>query len=192
MPEQGLLEKEKSWNVPLSQWARESWIDLLSGDMTDPRLIRKYILDAKTLFYIREVGFDDWNARVLCAEINESGAVQCVAVPQTAKELTSPARELLTAINSKELIHFGNPCLAWHASNVILAEDERHGGIKPEKMSYNEKIDGISATLNAWHRLLGAPPEFTGRCYFLSNDGSGTAQVSDGRGGLTTLPPLKD
>lgn len=159
MPEVGLLEKEKSWGVPLSTWAREGFIDLLPGDMTDPRLIRKYILEARSLFYIREVGFDSWNAQVLCSEINESGAVECVAVPQTAKELTAPARELLTAVNNKELVHFGNPCLAWHASNVILAEDEKHGGTKPEKLSSNEKIDGISATLNAWHRLLGAPPE---------------------------------
>jgi phage terminase large subunit-like protein len=159
MPEVGLLEKEKSWGVPLSTWAREGWIDLLPGDMTDPRLIRKYILEARSLFYIREIGFDAWNAQVLCSEINESGAVECVAVPQTAKELTAPARELLTTLNSKELVHLGNPCLAWHASNVILAEDEKHGGTKPEKMSPNEKIDGIAATLNAWHRMLAAPPE---------------------------------
>jgi len=189
MPEVGLLEKEKSWNVPLSAWAREGFIDLLPGDMTDPRLVRKYILEACTLFNIREVGFDDWNARVLCAEINESGAVQCVAVPQTAKELTAPARELLTAINNKELVHFGSPCLAWHASNVILAEDEKHGGTKPEKMSANEKIDGISATLNAWHRLLANPPhDFN--CYFLTNDGSGNAQkYVDGH--LVDMPPLE-
>ncbi len=159
MPTEGLLEKEKSWRVPLSVWAREGFIDLLPGDMTDPRLIRKYIVDARTMLYIREVGFDDWNARVLCAEINESGAVTCTSVAQTAKELTAPARELLSAVNSGCLIHFGNPCLTWHAGNVVLAEDERHGGTKPEKLSANEKIDGISATLNAWHRLLAAPPE---------------------------------
>jgi phage terminase large subunit-like protein len=159
MPEIGLLEKERAWGVPLSTWAREGWIELLPGDMTDPRLIRKYILEARAHFYIQEVGFDNWNAQVLCAEINESGAVPCVVVPQVPSQLTAPARELLTAIHSKELVHFGNPVMAWHASNVILAEDEKHGGTKPEKMSPNEKIDGISATLNAWHRLLAAPPE---------------------------------
>jgi len=157
MPEVGLLEKEKSWGVPLSVWAREGWIELLPGDMTDPREIRKYILRVSSQFRVREIGFDQWNAQVLCAEVNESGAVPCVAVPQTAKELTAPAREFLTAIHNKELVHFGNPCLAWHAGNVVLAEDDRHGGTKPEKLSPNEKIDGISATLNAWHRMLGNP-----------------------------------
>ena len=157
MPELGLLEKERAWNVPLSAWARTGWIQLLPGDMTDPREIRKFILQMASRFVIREIGFDSWNAQVLCAEVNESGAAQCVAVPQTAKELTAPARELLTAVNNGDLVHLGNPVLAWHAGNVILKEDERHGGTKPEKLSYNEKIDGISATLNAWHRLLASP-----------------------------------
>jgi phage terminase large subunit-like protein len=188
MPEDGLLSKEKSWNVPLSAWARESWIDLLPGDMADPKLIRRYIIDTKTIFRIREIGFDDWNARVLCAEINESGAVECIAVPQTAKELTSPARELLQAVNDRSLVHFGSPCLTWHASNVILAEDEKHGGIKPDKMSYNEKIDGIAATLNAWHRMLSAPPECTGKMYFFGD--GGTATESDGKGHLIPMKPL--
>ena len=169
MPEMGLLDKEKSWQVPLSMWVRQGFIQLLPGDMTDPREIRKYILEMASRFYVREVGFDDWNARVLCAEINESGAANCVAVPQTAKELTAPARELLTAIHNKTLVHFANPCLAWMAGNVILAENERHGGTKPEKLSANEKIDGISATLNAWNRLLAAPPS-SGGITFIFDD----------------------
>jgi phage terminase large subunit-like protein len=157
MPEVGLLEKEKAWQVPLSMWAREGWIQLLPGDLTDPREIRKFIIQMASRFAIREVGFDSWNSQVLCAEINESGAVSCVAVPQTPKELTAPAREFLTAIHSREIVHFGNPCLAWHVGNVVLAEDPKHGGTKPEKLSPNEKIDGVAATLNAWHRFLAAP-----------------------------------
>jgi phage terminase large subunit-like protein len=159
MPEVGLLEKEKAWQVPLSQWAREGWISPLPGDLCDPREIRKFILQMASQFSICEIGFDTWNAQVLCASLNESGAVQCVAVPQTNKELTAPAREFLAAIHRQELVTFGNPCVAWHAGNVILAENEQHGGTKPEKLSPNEKIDGISATLNAWHRMLAAPPE---------------------------------
>jgi phage terminase large subunit-like protein len=157
MPEVGLLAKERAWQVPLSQWAREGWIQLLPGDMTDPREIRKYILEMSTRVKVYELGFDTWNAQVLCAELNEGGAVRCVAVPQTAKELTAPAREFLTAMHNKELVHFGNPVMAWHAGNVVLAEDEKHGGTKPEKLSPDEKIDGISATLNAWHRMLASP-----------------------------------
>jgi phage terminase large subunit-like protein len=116
MPELGLLEKEKTWQVPLSQWSREGWIQLGAGDLTDPRDIRKFILNMASQFQIREVGFDMWGAQVL-----------------------------------------GNPCLTWHAGNVVLAENEKNGGTKPEKLSPNEKIDGVSATVNAFHRMLANP-----------------------------------
>jgi phage terminase large subunit-like protein len=53
--------------------------------------------------------------------------------------------------------------LAWNVSNVILAEDVKTGGIKPEKLSATEKIDGVQATVNAYHRMLAAPPRYTGR-----------------------------
>jgi phage terminase large subunit-like protein len=157
MPELGLLEKEKAWQVPLSLWSREGWIQLGAGDLTDPRDIRKFILNMASQFQIREVGFDIWGAQVLCADLDASGAVKCTAVPQTNKELTAPAREFLAAIHRQELVTLGNPCLAWHAGNVVLAEDEKHGGTKPEKLSPNEKIDGVSATVNAFHRMLANP-----------------------------------
>jgi phage terminase large subunit-like protein len=181
MPEMYLLEKEKSWGVPLSHWVREEFIELLPGDLCDPREIKKRIVDALGKFNVRQLGFDSWNAQVMCAELQESGAVECVAVPQTAKELTAPAREFLGAINRLELVHFGNPCLAWHAGNVILAEDERHGGTKPEKLSANEKIDGVSATLNCWHRMLADPDAgYVPRMAFVMGDGSVKQTGADG------------
>ncbi len=157
MPEVGLLQKEKEWGVPLTAWAKAGdFLELLPGDMVDPRLMRKTVLDAAARFNIYELGYDLWNAQVMCAEVNETGALSCVAVPQVPKELTAPARELLTAINRGDVIHFNNPVLAWHMGNVVLRDDDK--GTKPEKLSANEKIDGVSATLNAWHRLLAAPP----------------------------------
>jgi phage terminase large subunit-like protein len=158
MPEVGLLAKEKLWGVPLSAWAREGWIQLLPGDMTDAREIKKYIIELHSRFKVWELGFDPWAFRVAAAELGESG-IACVEVPQVPSQLTAPARELLAAVHHKEIVHFGNPYLAWNASNVILVESEKHSGTKPEKLSPNEKIDAVSAICNAWHRMLAAPPE---------------------------------
>lgn len=163
MPEDGLLEKEKAWRVPLSTWVREGWITLLPGDMTDPRDIRNHIMETARVQSIQELGFDKWNAATICADINSSTAVKCIEIPQIPSQLTSPCREFLADIRRGEIVHFGNPVLAWNVSNVILAEDPKTGGIKPEKLSANEKIDGVQATINAYHRLLAAPPRYTGR-----------------------------
>ncbi|MFZ0702406.1 MAG: terminase large subunit [Candidatus Acidiferrales bacterium] len=161
MPEENLLEKEKAWRVPLSQWVREGWLELLPGDLTDPRDIRNHILETARKQSIQELGFDRWNAQQICADINTSTAVKCVEIPQIPSQLSNPCREFLADIRRGELVHFGNPVLAWMASNVVIAEDSKTGGLKPEKLSANEKIDGISATVNAYHRLLSAPPRIS-------------------------------
>jgi phage terminase large subunit-like protein len=157
-PEEGLLQKEKEWQVPLSAWARASWLQLLPGDITDVREIRKYLVNLHSKFRVRECGFDSWQFSVPAAELNEAG-ILCVAVPQTAKELTPAVRDFLAAVHNGDLIHFGNPLLTWMAGNVVLVESEKHSGIKPEKLAPEQKIDGIAATINSWHRMLAAPAE---------------------------------
>lgn len=167
MPEDGLLEKERAWRVPLSTWVREDWITLLPGDIIDTRDITKHILETARLQSIQEIGFDKWNAMQIGADINTTTAVKCVEIPQIPSQLTNPCRELLNLVRRGELVHFGNPVLAWHASNAILEENEKTGGIKPEKLSAIEKIDGIQALVNALHRQLAAPPRFSGRVTFI-------------------------
>lgn len=158
MPEIGLLEKEKLWQVPLSRWVREEWIQLVPGDYVDVREIKKVITRMQGMVRMFELGFDHWNAGPLAAELTEQHVVTCVVVPQIPKELSNPSKEFLRAVWGREFYHFGNPVLSWMAGNVILQEDEKYGGIRPEKKSPEEKIDGISALLNAWHRMLVAPP----------------------------------
>lgn len=163
MPEDGLLDKERAWRVPLSVWVREGWIKLLPGDLIDTRDITKEILDTARVQSIQELGFDKWNAMQIGADINATTAVKCVEVPQVQGHLTNPCRELLGDIRRGDLVTFGNPVLVWNLTNVILAEDEKTGGIKPEKLSAVEKIDGVQALVNAYHRCLAAPPRYTGR-----------------------------
>lgn len=189
MPEVGILEKERIWGVPLSVWARAGWLQLLPGDITDLRLIKKYVVDLHQKFRIRECGFDPWSFPTQAAELNEMG-ITCVAVPQVPSQLTAPIQELVSSIHSGELVHFGNPVLSWMSGNVVFAESERHAGLKLEKLSPNEKVDGIAALLNAWHRYLSNPPSGPFRMFFINDDGNGL--VSNGTtGGLTPLAPLQ-
>jgi phage terminase large subunit-like protein len=47
----------------------------------------------------------------------------------------------------------GNPVLRWTASNVAVRQDPA-GNIKPDKERSRERIDGISALVNALGRAL--------------------------------------
>jgi len=157
-PENGLLEKERSWGVPLSTWAREDFLQLLPGDLVDLREVKKYIIDLSTQFRVIEIGFDSWGFPVQAAELNESG-ILCTSVPQVPSQLTAPCQEFQGAIQRGDIAHFGAPLLAWAAGNVVFVESERHSGLKPEKLTANEKIDPISAIINAWHRYLSGAQE---------------------------------
>lgn len=187
-PEDGLLEKGRSWGVPLSVWAREDFLQLLPGDMVDLREIKNYVVELNTKFRVIETGFDNWQFPVQAAELNESG-ITCVAVPQVPSQLTAPSQEFLGAIQRGELVHFRAPLLAWMSSNVVFVESDKHSGLKPEKLSPNEKIDGIAAILNAWHRYLANPPRGMPRAYFMDDAGNWTK--ADGTGGLENMPPLQ-
>ena len=166
IPEIGLMQKERDWNVPLSAWVREGWLDTLPGDLTDTRLIREFILDARQRLKIYDIGFDKWQFKSEGAELNGSG-ITATEVPQLPSELTAPCRDFIQAINRKELVHFANPMLSWMAGNVVLLESETNGGIKPTKLSRSEKVDGIQAIINAMHRMAAAPPPLTGNVTYI-------------------------
>jgi len=179
-PEDGLLEKERTWGVPLSIWAREEFLSLTPGDMVDLREVKQDIISLCTKFHVIETGFDPWGFPVQAAELNEAG-ITCVAVPQVPSQLTAPCQEFQSAIQRGELVHFGAPLLAWTAGNVVFVESEKHSGLKPEKLSPSEKIDPIAAVVNAWHRYLANPPAGIPRMYFFHEDNSVTRSGADGK-----------
>jgi phage terminase large subunit-like protein len=159
MPEAGIQEKERAWGVPLQTWAREGWIQLCEGDMVDVREIRDSIKD----FVIngpgkcQSIGYDPWQFRVAAEEIAEANIVEVKEVPQKMSALTVPCKELKKAIWNGTLWHLDNPVLRVHFGNVLLEEGDKFGDMIPRKLSPNEKIDSVSATVTAWARYLEAP-----------------------------------
>jgi phage terminase large subunit-like protein len=52
--------------------------------------------------------------------------------------------------------HGGNPVLRWMVDNLAVATDAA-GNIKPDKAKSGDKIDGISAAVNAIDRAINRP-----------------------------------
>jgi phage terminase large subunit-like protein len=160
MPEHGLLEKEKQWQVPLSIWAREGWIKLIPGDMVDAQEIKQDLISLHSKGWrCRQVAYDKYQCQGIMAELHTLGIFEAVEVPQRYKELTIPSRELRTAIMFGKFAHLDNPVLRWMASNCKLEpQPNRNDGMKPEKLFPNGKIDGMTALAMAWERVLAIPP----------------------------------
>jgi phage terminase large subunit-like protein len=158
MPEQGIDEKAKHWGVPLHTWIKEGWIKTFPGDMIDDLDVEKELRLLAQNLTVYSLGFDKWQAETICGRLHSEKVVECFAVPQIPSVLTTPSREFKNDIKRGTVVHFGNPVLRWNIENVVLAEDD-HGGIKPRKVNGddNRKIDGVSATINAYSRMLAAP-----------------------------------
>jgi phage terminase large subunit-like protein len=164
MPEAGLLDKEKRWQVPITQWVREKLIKAIPGDMVDPRVVRQDLQAWCTngCGRILEIAYDPYEFQASMAEIQENNHnIVCVKLPQRETQLTQPSREFKTAALLGRFAHLGNPVLRWMASNVALEPNpNRSNGIKPEKCNGpHGKIDGITALVCAWERILTLPPE---------------------------------
>jgi phage terminase large subunit-like protein len=155
-PEHGLIDKVRSWRVPLDAWAREGWLTLLPGDEIDTRVLKAELLKLFENWNVRSGGFDKWFFKQPAAELCEMN-LPMVEVPQVPSMLTAPSMALKECIKHAEICGFGQPLLKWTMGNVILEFDEKHGGIRPTKLSKNEKIDPVAAILNSWHRYQAQP-----------------------------------
>jgi phage terminase large subunit-like protein len=119
-------------------------------------------------FDVREIGYDRTFAGEIVTNLQDHG-LELVQFGQGFLSLAAPTAELERLVISRALWHGGHPVLRWNASNIAVRQDPA-GNIKPDKERSRERIDGISALVNALGRAL------------LS--GSGTI-YADGRGLLT-------
>lgn len=143
----------RSTNRRYREWIEAGWLITTPGNITDFDLIEEQILKYKAMCEdLRACGYDQNNAVQLATHMNAAG-VPMVEIPQNIKYLSEPLKELQALAYSGRLIHDDNPITNWMASNVYV-EPDRNKNIFPRKQRPENKIDGISATLNALNRAL--------------------------------------
>lgn len=136
----------------IQQWAREGRVTLTPGNVTDYDVIRHDIKALASLFDIREIAFDPWNATQLSTQLADDGATM-VEVSQGMSSLSAPAKELEAMVLSGNLRHGGHPILRWMAGNVAVRTDSNEN-IKPDRDKSGDRIDGIVAAVMAIGRWL--------------------------------------
>ena len=147
-----------------SGWANEGLIKLTPGNVTDYDVVREDIRDLASLFDIREIAYDPWNATQLVNQLQEDGAT-CVEVRQGFGALSSPMKELEARIAGGRIRHGGNKVLRWMASNVAVRQDPA-GNVKPDREKSGDKIDGIVALVMAIGRAMAGTDEGEAGVFF--------------------------
>ncbi|MFI9558861.1 terminase large subunit [Nonomuraea endophytica] len=164
LPEDKLRELSTRTAEGAEVWVREGWLKLTPGNVIDNQAITRQIDADAQKFRIRTVGFDRWGATDVVRVLGDGG-LTCVPINQGVASLNGPMKTLLRLTKSGQIRHGGNPVMVWMIDNLATVSDSA-GNVKPDKANSGDKIDGVSALLNALKEAMAeqaaeAPPPAT-------------------------------
>jgi len=122
--------------------------------------IEEYVEKTSEHWNIAKIGVDPWNAKRLTAKWSEDG-YPVFSVHQSPGNLNDSRQEVARRILSREIVHDGDPFLAWQLDNcrARLKSDVLH--ISKPDSSDHLKIDGFAALFTAARCVPeGYEPEF--------------------------------
>jgi phage terminase large subunit-like protein len=155
LPEDAIEQRCKRDRVPYDVWQRQGLFELTPGNIIDYSFIRAKVLEQAAKYQIQEISYDPYNATQIVTELTGDGLLM-VPFRQGEVSMNAPCKRLLELVLTEDFAHGGNPVLRWMASNVMVSVGAT-GLLKPDKAKSREKIDGISALLNALGRAMVVP-----------------------------------
>jgi phage terminase large subunit-like protein len=152
------------------QWERDGYIKLTPGDVTDYDIIEADItaLRDECGFVIQTIGFDRAYGAYLIPRLMAAD-FRMEPVTQSGFNLTPDTKELERLIRKMDIHHSGNKALRWMLGNVVIHRDTNNN-YRVDKGRSPEKIDGISATINALHEWVLRRDELPVSSYLLDDD----------------------
>ena len=152
LPRETLDFRVRRDRVPYDVWERQGLFHVTEGNVVDYNFVRKTINELGTVYHIKEIGVDRWNATQLITDLEGDGFTM-VPIGMGFKDMSPGMKELYKLLLEGKIIHGGNPVLRWMAGNVV-AEIDAAENIKPSKKKSTEKIDGIVALIMGLDRAI--------------------------------------
>ena len=157
LPKGALEDRERRDHVSYSDWARRGLVTLIDSEVIDYRFIRKQINDDAKRYKFAEIGYDPWNAELLCnQQLGQEDGFKVVEVRQTIQLMGPATAEFEKLLKDGRLRHGGNPVLSWMAGNCVVRQDQNEN-IMPSKKRSTARIDGITAIIIALSRAMTEP-----------------------------------
>jgi phage terminase large subunit-like protein len=154
LPEDALLDLDRRTAGQAAVWARQGWITTTPGSVFDPAAVNAQLDKDAQAFKVVTVGYDRWGANDVTRRASEAG-MTLVPVSQSYGSLSYPLKEMLRLILVGRFMHGGNPVMRWMVDNLAVAMDPS-GNVKPDKATAADKIDGVSAAVNALKECMDA------------------------------------
>mgnify|MGYP003654162928 CR=1 FL=1 len=157
LPEEGLTHVPKHYMDIFRVAIASGILKLTEGNVMDDREISEYIKQQCSLYDVKEVGYDAYNAASLVARLHDDG-IPVKKVGQGMSTLSNPSKYIEKLIMNYQIKHDGNPFVGWQLGNCEVYEDV-NGNIKVRKNEADKsaKVDGIIALIIASHCSLDNP-----------------------------------
>lgn len=152
MPADTLEERADRDKVQYQRWVDEGWITTTPGNVIDHAEIEKVVRTDGTLYDIQSVAYDPAFATQFAVSLFSAG-VPMVEFRQGSFSYAAPTEEFDALLAARRLEHFGNPVLAWMASNMKYTRDKNNNKM-PNKHHSTGRIDGMSSLIMAIGRQL--------------------------------------
>jgi phage terminase large subunit-like protein len=157
LPEEGLTHVPKHYMDIFRVAIASGILKLTEGNVMDDREISEYIKQQCSLYDVKEVGYDAYNAASLVARLHDDG-IPVKKVGQGMATLSNPSKYIEKLILNHQIKHDGNPFVGWQLGNCEVYEDV-NGNIKVRKNEADKsaKVDGVIALIIASHCSLDNP-----------------------------------
>lgn len=155
LPEGAVEMHEQTDKIPYREWARDGWLTITQGDVTDYREVQEYVQQCEKEFgwKVHELCYDPYNATHASIEMAELGFIT-VEVAQWMKVLSEPTKTFRELVASGKLVHDGSPLLRWAVGNAKEIVDTKENIMLSKKKSGDtRRIDPVACILTAMTRL---------------------------------------
>ena len=157
LPEDGLALIPTHYRPIFDQAVKSKILHITEGNVMDDREVSEYIKQQASIYNIKEVGYDAYNAASLIARLHEN-SIPVKKVGQGMAVLSNPSKHVEKLIMQNQIKHDGNPFVGWQLGNCEVYDDV-NGNIKIRKneADTSAKVDGIIALIIAMHCSLDHP-----------------------------------
>lgn len=147
------LAIQESGNAHLSGWARQGYVQVTDGDITDFDVVADDLRQLCRNFDVQEIAFDPALSMYFAGKLIDEG-LPLVEITQRALFFTPPLIQVENLVLEKKLRHDGNPVMTWMVSNLVVKVSKFNELRAPTKERPENKIDGPIAMLMALGRAL--------------------------------------
>lgn len=138
-------------------WITQGHLIAHQGVEIDLDAIQHEIEEELPKFKHECIAFDQYSAQQMQQALEKKTREGVVlTIPQTVQYLSEPMKEIEAAVLAGRFHHNCDPVLTWAMSNVVVKVDH-NDNIFPRKEHPDNKIDPVSALINAMNRAYVAP-----------------------------------